>query len=134
MSLKIYLKKITVFIFSILVILGISGISNQVYAYYDIKSALNDINFGLDPGSDPEQTLVGDLIGGNLNWFVSITGIIAVAFLIYGGVLFITAGGDEQRLQKAISTIRNALIGLVLILLSGLIINFIFNRINESTV
>ncbi len=104
--------------------------SSSTYAF-DFKEALDRYGVGIDPTADPESQLVDDLIVKNIQWFVGITGLIAVVFFIYGGVLFITAGGDEQKLQKAVITIRNAIIGLILILLSGLIINFIFSRIEN---
>lgn len=41
--------------------------------------------------------------------FITILGII---FLVYGGILYVTSGGDENQAEKAKTTILYALIGL----------------------
>lgn len=45
-------------------------------------------------------------------------GLLAVFFIFYGGIQFITSGGDEEKSKKAISTIRSAIIGLLVIIFS----------------
>jgi hypothetical protein len=63
-------------------------------------------------------TTILDVIG----WGLAVAGAVAVLFLVVGGFLYITAGGDEQRLEKAKSTLKNAIIGTVFILISLVII------------
>lgn len=49
----------------------------------------------------------------------------ALVFLIWGGIKFITSGGDPKQAGAARQTITYALIGLILILSSFFIINFL---------
>lgn len=42
-------------------------------------------------------------------------GVIAFAYLIYGGILYITAGGDAEKAGKGRTAIVNAIIGIVII-------------------
>jgi len=42
-------------------------------------------------------------------------GIIAVLYLIYGGIMYITAGGDAEKATKGRTAITNAIIGIIII-------------------
>lgn len=67
------------------------------------------------------------VIGVNtLLWF---TGVIAVIYLIYGGILYITAGGDAEKATKGRTAIINAVIGVVIILLALVILTYVKNTI-----
>lgn len=52
-----------------------------------------------------------------------ITGSIALAMLVFGGFTLLLAGGDPQRVKGGVTTIRNAIVGILLVLGSWLIIN-----------
>lgn len=64
-----------------------------------------------------------------LNQGIAFIGIIAVVFLIIGGVGYITAGGDDSKTEKANKTIINALVGLAIVLLSGFVVQFLVDRL-----
>lgn len=58
-----------------------------------------------------------------LNWFLWIAGVIAFAFLIYGGIMFITSGGDAEKTTKARNTILYSVVGIIVIAASyGIVI------------
>ena len=61
----------------------------------------------------------------NMRTAVMIVGIIAVLVIILGGYLYITAAGNATQIEKAKGMIFNAIIGLVLVLLSVMILRFI---------
>jgi len=52
-------------------------------------------------------------------------GVVALVFLIWGGVKLLRSQGDQKQVQGARQTITYALIGLILLFLSFLIINVI---------
>jgi hypothetical protein len=58
-----------------------------------------------------------------------IAGIAAVAFIIYGGFQYATSQSEPDKLTQARKTIVNALIGLILAILSATIVNFIAGSI-----
>jgi TRAP-type C4-dicarboxylate transport system permease small subunit len=64
-----------------------------------------------------------------LNWAIGLIALIAVVMLIWSGVQYITAGGDEGKVEKATKGITNAIIGLVICFLSVLIVNFVIAKI-----
>lgn len=79
-------------------------------------------------GTAPQATAPGTL-GQNIttliNYFLGFLGLIAVAFLIYAGVLMVTAGGDDDQVTKARKIITYAVVGIVIILLSWTIVTFV---------
>lgn len=83
----------------------------------------------LDPfpsptGSGTAWTIdrIEDLIEriGNFMIFVGI--IIAVVFIIYGGIRYMTAGGDAKRAEEARGAIFNGIIGAAVVLGVGVIL------------
>lgn len=47
------------------------------------------------------------------NWVLGFVTILAVLFLIWGGLQYLTAAGNEEQVEKAKNTITYALLGLV---------------------
>ncbi len=62
------------------------------------------------------------LITGIINWGLSVAGGVAVLILIVGGFLYLTAAGNQERIEKAKKTIKGAIIGIIIILLSAIIV------------
>jgi len=58
-----------------------------------------------------------------------VLGLIAVIYLIYGGVLYITAGGDAEKAGKGRTAITNAIIGIVIIILAFAIYRYVIGAI-----
>jgi len=82
----------------------------------------------LDPNAAPDATAPGTL-GQNItqliNYFLGILGLVAVAFLIYAGILMVTAGGNDEQVSKAKKIITYAAIGIIIVLLSWAIVSFV---------
>jgi Type IV secretion system pilin len=75
------------------------------------------------------QGTLGQNVVTIINYFLGFLGIAAVAFLIYAGVLMVTAGGAEEQVTKARKIIMYAVIGIVIILLSYTIVSFVSSAI-----
>lgn len=60
-----------------------------------------------------------------IRWLLGVLTLIAVGLIIYGGFLWITAAGNAQRIEKAKRVILNAVIGLVIVLISWAIVFFV---------
>lgn len=58
-----------------------------------------------------------------------ISAIIALGFIIWGAIQYITSQGEPEGLQNAKNTIMNALIGLIIVILAIGIVQFIGNTI-----
>lgn len=96
---------------------------NTVGDIYSIKENIKHIKI-----ANREGDLVAMAIY-LLNQAIAFIGIIAVVFLIIGGVGYITAGGDDSKTEKANKTIINALVGLAIVLLSGFVVQFLVDRL-----
>jgi len=70
---------------------------------------------------------LGDNITQILNYFLGMLGLVAVAMLIYAGVLMVTAQGNDDQISKAKGIITYAAIGIVVIVLSFTIVQFVAN-------
>jgi len=79
----------------------------------------------ITPLTKGSVTGLGDYIAMIFNFAVMIVGVIAVLVIILGGYLYITAAGNATQIEKAKGMIFNAIIGLVLVLLSVMILKFI---------
>ena len=80
-----------------------------------------------DPGriGGTAKGTLGENLTAIINYFLGLLGLIAVAFLIYAGVLMVTAGGNDEQITKARKIIMYAVVGIVIILLSYTIITFV---------
>lgn len=52
------------------------------------------------------------------DWFAGIVVIIAVIAILYGAVLYLTAGGDEEKVGKAKKTIMYGAVGVLIAILA----------------
>ncbi|GEM_PF-2058163 len=68
-----------------------------------------------------------------IRWALGILTLTAVVFIMYGGYLWLTAAGNEQRVEKAKQVILRAVIGLVIVLLAWAIVYFVARSIAGST-
>lgn len=57
------------------------------------------------------------------NFILSFLGLAAIVVVIYGGVLYITAGGEAEKATKGTKTIMYAMIGIVIVLISYALVN-----------
>jgi hypothetical protein len=83
-------------------------------------------------GNDSSQnplTGTNGLIIKISNIVAYVAGAAAVIIFIVGGINFMTAGGDSNKVASARSTIMGAIIGLVVIVLSRVIIGFVVSRL-----
>ena len=70
-----------------------------------------------------------ELVVKILNILLAIVGLIAVIFLVWGGFKYITSAGDEEAVDKAKSTIINALIGVVVVILAFALVRIVASAI-----
>ncbi|MBM2820994.1 MAG: conserved rane protein of unknown function [Candidatus Berkelbacteria bacterium] len=80
------------------------------------------------PVLDPLKTgNLPSILVGLLNIFLWVAGLLAVVYLVYGGVLYITAGGDAEKATKGRTALINAVIGIIIVLLAVVILNYVIS-------
>lgn len=82
----------------------------------------------------PNDTSISGIVTRIIQILLAVAGLIAVIFLIVGGFRYITAGGNEETAEAAKKTITNAIIGIVIIILSFVIVRVISNALAKNTV
>jgi hypothetical protein len=68
---------------------------------------------------------LGTNVTSLINYFLGFLGLVAVAFIIYGGVLTVTSAGEDEGIGKAKKIITYAAVGIVIIMLSYTIVTFV---------
>ncbi len=82
-------------------------------------------------GIEKTATLVGSIIN-IVNALLVLAAIAAIVFIIIGGVRYVTAQGDEDAVALAKNTVIYAIIGIIIILLAAVIVNFFVSQIGVA--
>ncbi len=69
-----------------------------------------------------------------INWMIGAASLVCVVMIIYSGYMYMTAGGDEQKVQTAQKTITGSLIGLAVSLLALVLVNFVLETFLNITI
>lgn len=80
-----------------------------------------------------ENTSLRQYILNVLNFALTFLGLIAVAFIVYAGFLYVTAGGDDGNTEKAKKIILYAVIGILVILAAFAIVNTVIQNAGRGT-
>ena len=73
------------------------------------------------------------IIGNVINIVLGFLGVLLLIYILYAGFLWMTAGGNEENIEKAKGYIKNAIIGLVIIILAFAISNFVLTKLIQVT-
>lgn len=74
-----------------------------------------------------------NMITNTIHWTIAVASIVAVAFIIYGGISFMTSAGDPGKVKKAKDMLLYSSIGLVIVALAEIITAFVTNIINNAS-
>jgi len=83
---------------------------------------------GIDKARGIDATVKSDFettFTAFLNYFIGFLGLLVVAMFIYAGVIFVTAQGETEQIEKAKKIILWAVVGLLIVMLSFVIVSTI---------
>lgn len=89
-----------------------------------VMASFDDIE--VNPGTG-YATDFGKMFSSILNVVMLIAAVLVFAYLIFGGIQWITSGGDKGKAEEARNKITAAIIGLIIVAASYAIINLIVN-------
>lgn len=125
--------------FALVMPLGAPALVGGVASASNIK---NSVCTGSEAGSgedcDSNATLSNSTGGlealarNVVNIFSIVIGAVAIIMLLYGGFRYITSGGDSGRVGNAKNTLLYAIIGLVVVALAQLIVNFVLGAASNA--
>lgn len=119
----------------LLVVVATAGLSTQVLAFEPQLASVTDQvctysgNNLTGCGSGAALDANGGLLATIMNVIFFIGGLVAVLFIMIGGIQYITATGDSGRIAKAKNTLTYAIVGLVVVLIARGIVGFILGRL-----
>jgi len=116
----------TTFIF-----VGVETVSAQTYNFAS-NSGLEQTSVGAGydtASSTPLTSYVSKIITALL----SVLGVIFLAFTIYGGIMWMTATGNEERVKKARELIVESIIGVIIVLAAYAISYFVLRATTASS-
>ncbi len=86
----------------------------------------------LPPGTAIDLNKIQSLIETIANFLIIIGVIVAVIFIVWGGIKYITARGNDKAVEEARKTIFNGIIGAAVILGVGVILNTTASLVTRS--
>ena len=98
----------------------------------DAAGGLLDTTVGEGSGTGLTQSDLPTVIGNILKVVLSFLGLIALIIIVYGGFMWMTAGGTQEKVETAKTLMINGIIGLVIIVLAYAIAGFILTSIIEA--
>src|SRR3989339_1644945 len=121
------MKKIIIILSITFALFGV----NVVYANdYGLGKTAHEA--GLDNAISGDKTVAG-MVGNVIGQALTLVGVLFLLLMIYGGVIWMIARGNEQQTDKALNTIKAAIIGLAIVVASYAITTFVFNAISGNT-
>jgi len=116
------------FIFSFNYVLAGDYGLNTTVGVGKLKTAFNVNEVNKNNADNFLSSRLGIIIGSILSFI----GVIFMLLIIYGGILWMTAIGKENQVEKAKNIIIQAVIGLVIVLAAYAITSFIGNQLTGS--
>ncbi|MFZ6035784.1 MAG: hypothetical protein ACOYUK_01455 [Patescibacteria group bacterium] len=115
------MKKLTI-ILTLVAVLAVPAIASA-----QVNIGNYGDTFGLGT-ADLEATVINIV-----QWVLGFLGLIAVIMILYGGFIWITAGGNEDKVASAKKIISAAVVGLIVVLLAWAIVTFVVNTASDVT-
>jgi hypothetical protein len=124
------------FLVNALIILSLSCLSSAVLILpvkalnlknaFDTTGPLNTVGGGA--GFNVAQRSVDPIIGNIITIILSFLGVIFLILMLYGGYMWMTAAGSEEKVKRAQQLIQAAVIGLAVVVGAYAITAFIMAR------
>jgi cytochrome bd-type quinol oxidase subunit 2 len=116
------MNKITKNVLSLALLITVFGLPLMVGA-----------QFAVDPGTtnlsdDNMETVLENI----LNTFLALIAILTVLGLVISGVMFITAGGSNERLDSAKAWLTYSIVGLVVALIGYIVVKFVASLLGAT--
>ena len=76
-----------------------------------------------------EPQSLGEIVGALIGVFLSFLGIIFLILIMYGGFIWMTAGGNEVKVAKAKQVLEQSIIGVIIVMAAYSITAFVFKSL-----
>ena len=129
MNVRLFFKNFLSFTF---ILTGVFLLTHVVFAQDVFFESLNETAKSANISSD-QNVNFSLMIGEILQGLFGLLGSVFLILTIYGGTMWMTAAGNEERVAKAKKIVIQATIGLIIAVLAFALTDFVFNAIISST-
>jgi hypothetical protein len=84
-----------------------------VFAANPILNNLGDVG-EMGGYAKADETTISAIAGTIVASVLGLLGVVFIMLIVYGGVIWMTAEGEEQKVEKAQKIIKNSIIGLII--------------------
>ncbi|MAG29205.1 hypothetical protein CL632_03650, partial [bacterium] len=130
---KFLWARLVLCIFACLLLAGFLFFASPAFAQADPIAEEFGLNTSFQQVGVAGSSDIKGIIANIINITLGFLGIVAVIIILYAGYMWMTAGGNEEKVSKAKLILRNAIIGLVIILASWGIAAFIMSKLGDAT-
>lgn len=123
------MKKIQHYLYVALSFLWVAPI--PVFGQVDFSRQVREIGEEIYGTENPAD--LKDFIANLIRIVLGFVGIIFLLLIIWGGIQWMTSGGNEQRIESAKKRIVNATIGLTIVIMAYAIASFVVNSLGQAT-
>lgn len=119
-------KTLTSAIVGVVISLSASVLVNTAMVILSINTTGGSVN------DLPGQNFAQNQIQNAFTWAYTVAGLVAVIYIIYGGIKYLTSQGDPAKARSASQTILYAVVGLVVVLMAAAITALVTSSIKGS--
>jgi len=122
------------FIIAILATYLLAPIASQAYSPFDggvITGMKDNTDTLIDNNYDPSTNgnTLNVIVAMIIQVFLGFLGTIFVVLMVYAGYTWMTASGDEKKVEKAQNTLQWAIVGLLIVLAAYILTYFVFSAV-----
>jgi len=88
-----------------------------------------DFGIGAPKGVGDNHSTLASTINDIVLWLLGFVGALAVLMIIVAGIMYLTSGGDEGRVEKAKQWLIYAIVGLIVALLGWVIVSTVITNL-----
>ncbi len=116
------LKQLLIFVVIVIILI----LPVFVLAQNPSLDLLEQVGSEKGPYQATSDVTISTVLGTAVNAFLSLLGVIFIGLMVYGGYMWMTARGEEEKAVKAKDIIREAIIGLIIVIGAYAIWAFVF--------
>lgn len=107
------------------------AVALPVYAQNSFAEGIQQVEGLAQSNKLSEASSAKDILQNIVKWLLTLVGTIATISLLYGGFLYITSEGEEDKASQAKHIILYSVIGIIIIGISAIIVNVVINVVTQ---
>lgn len=122
-------KSVFSFLITSFIIAGFFSILPVSADDYGLSQSANVVDAYKDQTTSPDSNFLSKRIGSIIGLVLSFVGVIFLILMIFAGLTWMTASGNQEKVSKAKDLMINAVIGLVIVMAAYAITAFVGDKL-----